>query len=301
MSSARALNVVFDTDDPFVIALHRTVLASLPISFNVHEARQGDVVVVSGRDDRWIATASQAIDRGVAGVLVGATGATEPGRVLELDKQADVTGTPVVVDSAYGADPAWEDSLVEILEDVPTCSLLDSVATVANLGAPRRAGNLLFAAFLEQLAFVEALVGSCDALSLVHRSDRQYVAMGVTGATTVTICGVLSFLGTESLAVDLVGSTRRWSARFSADAPARPSRITVFSARGATTKPLRHESSHRRCWRQLYTAVVEGGPVRGSLAEFASRLTVAAQLLPEEAEDVGPAALTDHKHQAEGG
>jgi hypothetical protein len=219
---------VFCTDDPIVIALHRTVLASLPVSFNVLDARKGDVVVISGRDDRWIAAASRAIDGGAAAVFVGAAGPAEPGRVLELARQADVKGTPVAVDSAYSADPAWVDNLVEMAEDVPTGALIDSV-TVVNLPAPERAGKLLFGGLPEQLAVIEALVGKCDGLSLVHRSDRHYLARGVTGATTIMVSGVLSFLGTGSLAVDLVGSTRRWSARFSADAPAR---ITIFSTGG---------------------------------------------------------------------
>jgi hypothetical protein len=258
--------------------LHKTVLASLPVSFSIDPGREADVLAVSGSDEAWIPRARLAVDGGVRGIFVAAPGAADPGSVRELAGRASVVGTPIAVDSTYSSDPAWMESRGEMQEDLEVAALLESVVTASSRAEHGAGGSPLFVGLLGQLAVVGDLIGRCDTLSLVHRSAEHYVATGAAGDTAVALAGVICDAGTDGLTLNLVGTSRRWNARFSADALARPTKITTYTDEGAKEGPLRHESSHRRSWQTLHAALVGGARLPGPLEDLASRLVVASSL-----------------------
>lgn len=108
------------------------------------------------------------------------------------------------------------------------------------------------------------------------------MASGRQGGVRVELCGVCSPCASDQLSLDLVGRSRRWSARFSEAALARPTVITAFDAAGQHSGALRFESSHRRCWQALHQAVAEQRVGEG-LDQLARRLGLAAGILGEPA------------------
>lgn len=266
------LRVTFDTDDQSVVALQRTVLASLPTSFALDAAGQADVVAISGTDDDWVGRGRRAVEGGVRGVFIACPGRAGPVALRQLGADARAAGVTVLVAAAYRADPAWADCLATARQDLPSLQVVDSVIRVTPGGGPQAKRDALLRGVLEQMGLVEDLAEGPVQLEVAHSSEGQYVVVGTAGPTVVTLTGVISPLGSKRFSLDAVGENCRWSARFDGDAPARPSEVTRTDRSGSLTAARRYEGSHRRCWRLLHAAIETGTPSQFTLEDLAGRL-----------------------------
>jgi hypothetical protein len=264
------------TEDPEAVKLHRTVLSSLPRSFRV-DGQQLDVALLSGRDLDWAARARSALRVGARGALLAAPWAASSSAVREVAEDARRAAVPIVVDRAYGADPVWIGVLDRLRADLPSCALLESVVSVRERGLTPTAH--LRAGLVEQLAAVEELLGECEFVP-VQRGEHQYLARTHRGGLLVELVGVGSPAANDRLALDLVGVERRWSARFSGEVLARPTVVTAHHVEGCHEEALQFESSHRRCWQQLYDAVDQERTEDG-LDQLVRRLSLASAVLAE--------------------
>jgi len=277
------LNVTFDTDDRSVVALQRTVLASLPTSFALNAAGQADVVAISGTDHDWVRRGRRAVEGGARGVFIACPGSADPVVLRQLGADARAAGVAVLVAAPYRADPAWADCLAPARRDLPSLQLVDSVIRVSPGGGPQATRVALLRGVLEQLGVVEDLAERPVELELAHSSEGQYVVVGTTGPMAVTLTGVISPLRNETFSLDAVGQQCRWSARFAGDAPARPSEVTRWDRSGSLTAARRYEGSHRRCWRLLHAAIEAGAPAGFTLEDLAGRLAAVPAPLADDA------------------
>jgi hypothetical protein len=285
------LSVTFDTDDRAAIALHRTVLASLPMSFTTVASGEGasgegasgakGVVVVAGTDEDWVGRVRRAVEGGARGVFIASPGRSDPAALRRLEADARSAGVAVLAAAPYRGGSTWADCLATIRQDLPTFQLVDSVVRVSGAGGSPVDRDALVRGLLEQLGLVEDLVERPVPLEVAHSSAGQYVVAGVAGPTSVTLTGVISPLGSEQLSLDAVGQDCRWSVRFDGDAPALPSQVTRWDRSGSRSVPSRYEGGYRRSWRLLHAAVETGVPARFTLGDLAARLAAMPALGPE--------------------
>jgi hypothetical protein len=266
------LSVSFDTDDRSAVALQRTVLASLPGSFALDAGAPASVVVIAGSDDDWPGRVRRAVEGGTRGVFVTCPGSADPVTLRQLAVDARAAGVAVLVAAGYRADPTWTDCLATVRRDLPSLQLVDSVVRVAPAGGPQAVRDALVRGLLEQLGLVGDLIEASVDLEIAHSSESQYVVAAAAGPMAITLTGVISPLGSEQLSLDAVGQNCRWSARFNADAPARPSTVTRWDRSGSLTAPQRYEGGLRRCWRMLHAAIETGAPFPFTLEDLAARL-----------------------------
>jgi hypothetical protein len=277
------LSVTFDTDDRAVVALQRTVLASLPESFALVGAGQADVVAIAGTDGDWVERVRRAVHGGARGVFIALPGRADPVALRQIGAGARAAGVAVLVAAAYRADPTWADCLATVRRDVPSLQLVESITRVAPGGGPHANRDALWRGLLEQLGLVEDLVGRPVDLEVAHSSEAQYVVAGAAGPSAVTLTGVISPLRSEHFSLDAVGEDFRWSARFEGDALARPSEVTRWDRSGSQAAPRRYEGSYRRCWRVLPDAIQTGTPSQFTLEDLAGRLAAVPALFADDA------------------
>ena len=269
MTTSTALRVSLDSLDAASVAVHRTVLASLPRRFVVTDGGPAEVTVVCGRNPDWLDLVARAVSGGARGVILIRPGLADADRVRALS--AAVAGRAVVaVDTPYANDQTWTAARHEIAADAREASIVDSVVAVTG-GDP--AGALI-----DQLAVVAALV-DVRGLRLIHRTAAGYLVAGPAGGTWVTLAGVTSGAVGAGLAVDVVAADRRWQVRFDGRAAAIPTEVTLHDLTGTHARSLTYESGHRAIWRHLHEAITGNGTVAWSLDGLADTLAVAGRLL----------------------
>ena len=259
-----------DTQDASTSALLRTILVSLPAHFRVITEQHADVVVMCGVQPEWTRRLATAIAAGSRAVWLVRPGPASSSEVRDLARQAAREATLVGVDVGFAADRAWKKALPEIKADVPTTTLLDSLATFD--GVPP------VTAFVEQLAAVRGILPVLELLDVAQKSDNQYVVSGRSDSVAVSLTGLRSPLAGYELSLNMVGPQQRWRVRIGGDELARPSEIVRFDSAGAHAQPVLYESPHRGALLALHAALTDGSPLDYALDDLADSLDMAVAI-----------------------
>jgi hypothetical protein len=273
--TGRVLTVSADSGDAGASRLHQTVLASLPGYFRPAAAPGVEVQLVSGDQAGWPELARSAASSGARAIMLTGTRALTADAVRRLSQQVAAAGVLVAVDTAYASDRSWSEALPLLAADAKEAAILDSVITVPRPDLETSGAGQLCSALVEQLATVRPLLGDLVGLEAAHVSGRNYVLAGVVKGIAVTLAGVISGTGEASLDLDLVGTRRRWQARFGADTLARPTLISLNDSSGRHTRPVVFESAHRAGWLNLHHAICHEAPLRYVADQLASDLALA--------------------------
>ena len=213
------------------VALHRSVLASLPGHFSIVDSGPADAVLLSGEG-----TGNQA-------------------RVSVLDGRALLARQLLRGGAAFPAFPFLPRLAASALADRArevAWTLVDIMTTVER---SNEAGYV--AALVEQLAIVRLLTGFRARMLTGRRIRTGYVATGrVVGTNSLcTFAGLISPVNKATLTIDAVANVSRLRVEIDADAMARAGVIQLIDQDGRRETPPVFQNSHRLTWLKAYDAL----------------------------------------------
>jgi transposase len=224
--------------------LHRTVLASLPNSYELVDGA-AEVVLVSASD---APATEQAVDGGARAVVLDRPGRLSVQQLAALEAVAEQHGCALVPAPTYGPRLAAAPDLLEGAK----VDLVESTIT---------SSDSLRSSLVEQLALLRQVLGTVASIRILHSSASTYTveaSMADHPRSQVLLNGLASTSGIEEASLHAIGRDRHLAVRIDAGPVARPADISLFDRGGRHSPWPVHQHAHRITLRLLHEMLIGG-------------------------------------------
>jgi len=243
-------------------------LATLPLSFRVHdENASASTVLVSGDGD-WATRALRALDAGSRAIIVSDPGMTDPETIVALADRVDQAGAVVELAERYAGDPTLLRHRADLIQHLAATSTI-LISQVGGFAQVDRAT-------LDMVRTVRVLGLS---LGVTHRWQTAH-AVVVRGMVGDKLFEGMATMGNAGVGQRLealgFGRTLRLSLR--GDGSARPSDVRIANAKGERKLPDVFESVDRAAWQRALTALESGRTNSAALRQFADDIAMIGAL-----------------------